>query len=53
MQALGVNLETIKGLVGHADIDMTEQYLHLQEQQIQAAIEKYSVAFCPDWDENN
>jgi integrase len=53
MQALGVNLETIKGLVGHADIDMTEQYLHLQEQQIQAAIEKYSAAFCPDWDENN
>lgn len=53
MQALGVALETIQHLVGHADADMTSHYLHLQEPQIQAAIEKYSAAFSPDWDENN
>jgi len=45
MQALGVNLETIKSIVGHADIDMTAHYLHVQEPQRQAAVEKFSDAF--------
>ena len=45
MQALGVTLETIQSMVGHADIDMTAHYLHLQEPMRQAAIEKFSDAF--------
>lgn len=53
MQALGVGLETIQSMVGHADVDMTAHYLHLQESQRQAAIEKFSAAFSPAGDENN
>ena len=45
MQALGVTLETIQSMVGHADIDMTAHYLHLQEPMRQAAIEKFAAAF--------
>jgi site-specific recombinase XerD len=45
MQALGVTLETIQSMVGHADVDMTAHYLHLQEPMRQAAIEKFSAAF--------
>lgn len=45
MQALNVPLETIQTLVGHADINMTQHYLHMQEPQRQAAIEKFSAAF--------
>ena len=45
MQALGVNLETIQSMVGHADVDMTAHYLHLQEPKRQEAIEKFSTAF--------
>lgn len=53
MQALGVGLETIQSMVGHADVDMTAHYLHLQESQRQAAIEKFSAAFSPVGNENN
>ena len=45
MQALGVGLETIQSMVGHADVDMTAHYLHLQEPKRQEAIEKFSIAF--------
>jgi len=45
MQALGVDLATIQSIVGHADIDMTKHYLHVQESIRQAAIEKFSEAF--------
>lgn len=45
MQALGVNLEIIQILCGHADVDMTAHYLHLQEPKRQEAIEKFSIAF--------
>lgn len=31
LQALGVAMETIRQLSGHADIDMTANYLHIQE----------------------
>ena len=48
MQALGVALETIQSMVGHANVNMTTHYLHLQDTQQQAAIEKFSVAFAPD-----
>ena len=45
MQALGVSMETIQGLVGHADIDMTEHYLHLQESVRQDAIDRFAKRF--------
>jgi len=45
MQALGVDLATIQSIVGHADIDMTQHYLHVQESIRQAAIKKFSEAF--------
>ena len=45
MQALGVDLPTIQSLVGHADIDMTQHYLHVQESIRQEAIRKFSAAF--------
>ena len=48
MQALDVPMETIQTLVGHADINMTQHYLHMQEPQRQAAIEKFAVAFSGD-----
>ena len=31
MQALGIDLATIQSLVGHADVDMTKHYLHVQD----------------------
>lgn len=45
MQVLGVDLTTIQNIAGHADIDMTKHYLHVQESIRQAAIEKFSEAF--------
>ena len=45
LQALGVDLPTIQSIVGHADIDMTQHYLHVQEPVRQAAIEKFANAF--------
>ena len=45
MQAIGVDLETIKYIVGHADIDMTEHYLHLQKSKINRAIELLGSEF--------
>ena len=45
MQALGVDLATIQSIVGHADVDMTVHYLHVQEPIRQEAIGKFSAAF--------
>ena len=45
MQALGVSMEVLQSIVGHADMDMTLHYLRMQEPQRQAAIEKFSDAF--------
>jgi integrase len=45
MQALGVDIATIQTIVGHADIDMTNHYLHVQESVKQDAIEKFSNFF--------
>ena len=51
---LGVDLATIQSIVGHADVDMTKHYLHVQEPVKLAAIEKFSSAFSgekgPDFD---
>lgn len=45
MQALGVDLATIQSLVGHADVGMTQHYLHVQESIRLEAVEKFSAAF--------
>ena len=45
LQALGVDMETIQSMVGHADIEMTQHYLHVQEESRQAAAEKFSKTF--------
>ena len=45
MQALGVNLATIQSIAGHADMDMTMHYLHVQAPIREAAIEKFNHAF--------
>jgi len=45
LQALGVDMETIQSMVGHADIEMTQHYLHVQEEVRQAAAEKFSKTF--------
>ena len=45
MQALGVDLSTIQSLVGHAQVDMTEHYLHVQDSIREEAINKFSNAF--------
>jgi integrase len=45
MQALGVSVETIQSIVGHADMDMTRHYLHVQENIRQEAVVRFSEAF--------
>ena len=45
MQALGVDIQTIQSIVGHADTEMTEHYLHVQESIRQRAIQMFSEAF--------
>lgn len=45
MQAIGVDLETIKYIVGHADIDMTEHYLRLQKSKINQAMDLFGTEF--------
>ena len=45
MQALGVDMSTIQSIVGHAEVDMTEHYLHVQEPIRQDAVNRFSDAF--------
>ena len=45
MQALGVDIQTIQSIVGHADTEMTEHYLHVQESIRQNAIQLFDEAF--------
>ena len=45
MQALGVDLATIQSMVGHADLDMTQHYLHVQSPVKQKAVEAFNQAF--------
>ena len=42
MQALGVDLATIQSIVGHADTDMTQHYLHVQKSIQEKAVKRYS-----------
>jgi len=45
MQALGVDLSTIQSIVGHASVDMTQHYLHVQESIRLDAVERFSRTF--------
>ena len=45
LQAQGVAIETIQALVGHAEIDMTEHYLHVQKKVKENAVEKLDSLF--------
>lgn len=45
MQALGVDLATIQSIVGHADMDMTMHYLHVQDPVRNDAANRFSEAF--------
>ena len=45
MQALGVDLSTIQSIVGHADVSMTQHYLHVQESIRMDAVDRFSKAF--------
>ena len=45
LQGLGVDIETIKSIVGHADINMTEHYLHVQEPIRKDAVTRFSDTF--------
>jgi integrase len=45
MQALGVDIPTIQSIVGHADMDMTQHYLHIRDSVQQDAVKKFSTAF--------
>ena len=45
MQALDLSVETIQSIVGHADMDMTRHYLHVQENVRKEAVDRFSEAF--------
>lgn len=45
MQSLGVDLHTLKSIVGHSDTSMTQHYLHVQDSIRQDAVERFSEAF--------
>ena len=53
MQALGVDLANIQSIVGHADVDMTQHYLHVQESIRQDAIARFSKAFTSETTDPN
>ena len=40
LQSMGVDIQTIQSLSGHADIDMTEHYLHVQDEVKVSAVAK-------------
>lgn len=48
LQALGVDVPTIQSMVGHAEMDMTEYYLHIQESVRKDAAERFGKAFLDD-----
>ena len=45
LQAKGVDMATIQALVGHADVSMTEHYLHVQDEIKNTAVEKLGSLF--------
>jgi hypothetical protein len=45
LQTLGVGPSTGQSSVGHADVDMTKHYLHVQDGIRQEAIRRFAEAF--------
>lgn len=45
LQAVGVPMETIQSLTGHASMEMTEHYLHVQNEVKQEAAAKLNAIF--------
>ena len=45
LQSMGVDIQTIQSLSGHADIDMTEHYLHVQDEVKVSAVAKLDRIF--------
>ena len=45
LQACGVDIETISHMTGHADIDMTEHYLHVRSSTLKDAAKKLDSVF--------
>lgn len=45
MQSLGVDVPTIQSLCGHAEVDMTQHYLHVHEEVRKDAVERLGKAF--------
>ena len=46
LQAQGVPMETIQSLAGHAEMDMTEHYLHVQDGVKATAVESLAGLIC-------
>ena len=45
LQALGVDVSTIQALCGHAEMDMTQHYLHVQDNVKLAAVNRFGEEF--------
>ena len=45
LQALGIDVSTIQALCGHAEMDMTQHYLHVQDNVKLAAVERFGEEF--------
>lgn len=45
LQSLGVDVPTIQSLCGHAEVDMTQHYLHVQEEVRKDAVERLGKSF--------
>ena len=45
LQAMGVSIETIQSLTGHADVDMTKHYLHVQTDVKENAVSHLNSLF--------
>lgn len=50
MQALGVDIETIQSLCGHAEKSMTQHYLHVQRPVQEVAVASFSDRFVPQFE---
>lgn len=47
MQAVGVDMETIQSIAGHAQMDMTKHYLHVQKNIKERAVERLAELIHP------